>query len=191
MSKIIGIIGGIASGKSTVAQFLKGLGANVLDADLENAALLLEPDYIAKVSALAPSCVHDGAIDKDALRSWMLRSDANYTALIQLAHPILRERITAQTQGNGLYFIELSAYYPDFMPLDEVWMVVAPPEVCIRRVMQRNGWPREQVERIIKRQTKMLNNVEPDVVLQNSEGMAELFKLAEAAFYKALVRYIQ
>ena len=180
----IGIVGGIGSGKSTVGQILCDLGAVVLDADKENALLLQDPAYIALLGALVPHSVVDGVVDKAVVRRWMLADAANRMALERLAHPLLRDRLLAKMPA-GVCFVELSAYRPDFMPLDELWLVRAEIEARVARIVARSGWSTDEARAMIKAQQCDMT-AHSTVILDNSGDIAALRAQVIAQYNRVL-----
>lgn len=136
MRYCVGVFGGMASGKSTVMSILKGLGATVFSADEENAGLLKEAWYIRRIYALCPQAVRSDAVDRQALRTWMLESTEHQLALQSLAHPAIKARLMEKTKGR-LSFVELSVYVPDFLPLDDSWWVASTEGAQLARVIER------------------------------------------------------
>ena len=182
----IALVGGIGCGKSTVGEMLRAMGATVLDADVENAALLQQPDYIRRLGALVPDSVVDGVVHKDIVRAWMLSDPENRAALNRLAHPLLRQRIVQKMPENGVCFVELSAYQPDFLPMDEIWLVTAPREVRVGRIAARNHWTKAEIELMIDAQPTIAPE-DCTLVLDNGGNM-DLLAETVAQQYKRVCK---
>ena len=181
----VGIVGGIGSGKSEVLAILRSLGATVLDADAVNRTMFNDPDYIAQISHFFPAAVRDGVVDIAALRQWVFSSDANRLALEQVAHPLIRQKLLEATDGNSIYCIEISAYRPSFMPLDEVWLVTANPSTRILRVQARSGWPIAQIEQVMEAQAPSMPT-QPDCVISNDGTLEQLRRQVLAQYQRVL-----
>ena len=152
MAYRIGVFGGMASGKSTAISLLQSWGARVYSADKINAELLTRDSYIAALAEICPACVTSDGVDRAILREWMLADENNRRTLEALAHPIIREELLSLT-AKGLSFVEISVYVPDFIPLDEAWVVTCPDELRIRRIMGR-GFEEEQAKKMLLAQQK-------------------------------------
>ena len=153
----LGLTGGIGSGKSTVAQMLAALGATVVDADAISRAstatggAAIEPIREAFGGALIDA---QGALDRDQMRALVFRDPSAKQRLEAIIHPIVRQRIDAQCAAAGtdcvVLDIPLLVESPSWRErVDTVWVVDCRPETQIRRVMQRNGWPREHVQAVL------------------------------------------
>ena len=156
--KLIAITGGIGSGKSVVSQLLRTMGFTVYDCD-ERAKWVMTYDERLR-SELCQLFGADTYLPT-ADGSWMLnrsylasRIFASADALAQMnacVHPAVWRDLKTQFEAERCdrYFFESAILYESgFDQLshpDEVWMVSAPIELRIRRAMQRDNTPREQV----------------------------------------------
>lgn len=183
----VGIYGGMGCGKSTVIDELRRAGASVLVSDEVNASLASNPDYVAGVTALCPAAAAEGGVNKVVLRRWVLADESHRLALMSLAHPLIRRSILAQS-AEGLWFVELSVYVPDFIPLDEAWQVVCSPDVQMQRILFRGGWSREDAMRMVAAQNE--NGVAPDgaVRIDNDGNEAELRATVRRMYRELLSR---
>ena len=150
--KLIGLSGGIGSGKSTVADMLRQRGIPVIDADVI-ARQVVEPGLPAhRDIALAwPSVVAtDGAIDRKKLAAIVFSDPASQAQLEAITHPRIREEIAVQAAaltkaGHPLAFLEAaliveSGYYKQ---LDGLVVVAASETTQLDRVMARDRSTRE------------------------------------------------
>lgn len=160
---IIGLTGGIASGKSTAARFAKDLGATVIDADhLGHQAYGQETLGYESVLAefgsgiLAP----DGSIDRKSLGTIVFKNSDALRKLTDIVWPIIRdkaaERIAEIKSQNPNAVVVLEAAVlieAGLMDLcDEVWVVLAEEETVIQRAVQRDGVNRAFVKSRISSQ---------------------------------------
>lgn len=168
MNKMIGIVGKIGSGKSSVRNLLADLGASVLDADDVNRELRQDPTYIAKVGLLCPNAVKEGVIDPAVLREWAFGDPANLQSLNRATHPLIRDRILEIARDYPLLFVEVSAYREGFLPFDEVWVVDADAQIRLSRVAFRNpGWTIEDAKRAMAAQEDMRFPKDAVLILNN------------------------
>ncbi len=96
--KIIGITGGISSGKSTVARMLASLGAELIDADEMCHKLLLKKELKDKIIERFGNTIQDsyGKIDRSILAKIVFQDNASLDALCSILHPIVIEQIKSK-----------------------------------------------------------------------------------------------
>ena len=154
--KVIGLTGGIASGKSTIANLLRSLGAPVFDADAESRAMVAKGspalDEIAKVFG-AEYLKADGELN----RAKMAELVFNDKAALKKLEGIIHKNVHAAAQSflDDCRCKNLPAAVLD-VPLliecgwhkdvDEVWLVAVDSETQIERAMQRSQMTREEVK---------------------------------------------
>ena len=95
---LIGLTGGIGSGKSTVSGFLRELGARVIDAD-EGARAVVEPGtpgFAAVVAEFGPGVVRDGRLDRQRLAEIVFNDKPALERLNAIVHPLVREWTAAR-----------------------------------------------------------------------------------------------
>jgi dephospho-CoA kinase len=147
--KIIGLTGGIASGKSTVAKMLAALGATVLSAD-EDARAVLAPDapLLAAVFAAFPEVRRaDGTLDRAALAARIFADPDAREHLESLTHPAIIARMRgavaaarADSRPGILVYETPLLYEADLESLfDAVVVVYCPPEVQAERLQAREA----------------------------------------------------
>lgn len=172
----IGLTGGIGSGKSTVAAILTELGAPVVDADALSRASTAPGG--AAIDAIrrtfgADYIRADGALDRDRMRALVFADPEAKARLEAIIHPIVRaeidRRIAACTADTIVLDLPLLVESDAWRQrCDRVWVVDCTPETQIRRVMARNGWPREQVLAVLAQQASRAQRLAAaDVVIDN------------------------
>ena len=177
---VIGLTGGIASGKSTAAQHLFGLGAHVIDADLLGHRAY-EPGtdaFHSVIDAFGDEVVaEDGSIDRKALGGKVFGKPAELDKLTGIVWPeILRlaelEIDDQRTRNpNGVSVLEAAVLFEAGWEraVDEVWVVVVDRETAVRRTMARDGLDAEAVKLRIDSQLSNDERVtKADVVIDNS-----------------------
>ena len=155
---LIGLTGGIGSGKTTVADLFGALGVPLIDTDLI-AHALTGPDGAAMPTIREAFGSHviapDGRLDRDAMRALAFDDPACRKRLEAILHPMIREGTE-----RGIAAAASHAYAIVVVPLlvegggrgrrfDRVLVIDCPVEVQIERVMRRSGLARAQVEAII------------------------------------------
>lgn len=176
---VIGLTGGIASGKSTVARLLAERGAVVVDADkLGHRAYQRDrPAFAQVVAAFGPDVVGaDGEIDRRALGAKVF-GDANamrrltdivWPAILALAKD---EIAAARRAGAAVAVLEAAVLLEAGWQseVDEVWAVAVPPQVAVRRATARDGVDAEAVRvRIAAQLSNEERAARADVVIENS-----------------------
>jgi dephospho-CoA kinase len=161
----LGLTGGIGSGKSTVASFLAGRGAAVVDADAI-ARELTAPGGLAMpsiVAAFGPDFMTPaGALDRERMRDLAYTDSAARQRLESIVHPLValetQSRDAAATREGRTcivfdipLLVESSAWRGK---VDHVLVVDCTPEVQISRVMARSHLTRPDVEKIMASQAK-------------------------------------
>lgn len=188
---VIGLTGGIASGKSSVARLLGEHGAVVLDADLLGHRAY-EPGagaYRGVVEAFGQDVVAaDGTIDRRALGAKVFGKPEELDRLTGIVWPEIRklaQQQIAEAATGSIVVLEaavlLEAGWQDLT--DEVWVVVVDPEVAVERAVARGGLDADAVRSRIEAQ---LSNDErkshADLVIDNSGDAQALEKLVDAAW---------
>jgi dephospho-CoA kinase len=189
---IIGLTGGMASGKSTAARYLGSLGAHVIDADQLGHRVYEPgtPGLIAVAAAFGEDIIGaDGQIDRKVLGSKVFGKPDELKRLTDIVWPQIRrlahEDIAAAkaTDASKPIIVEAAVLFEagwDDVG-EEVWVVIAEPRTAIERAVARDGLDDEAVR---KRLDAQLSNEErtarADVVFDNNGDPALLeTKLAE------------
>lgn len=191
--RVIGLTGGIASGKSLVAQWLAERGAVIIDADSvgHEAYRRGTETYRAVVDAFGPEVVGpDGEIDRKALGAKVFADPTARRRLEEIVWPAMRrmmeERLAElRAQGTPVAVLEAALLIEaDWLPLvDEVWLVTASPETARRRLMERNGLTPEQAEARLRSQlSNEKRRAYADVVIENDGTLEELRRAVDAAW---------
>ena len=180
----IGLTGGIGSGKSTVAALLVELGAVLVDADaISRASTAAGGSAIEAVRAAFGDefITAEQAMDRDRMRARIFADPTARAQLERIIHPIVRAEIDHQLSilPRGVAVLDLPLLTESSAwreRCDLIWVVDCEPETQIRRVMQRNGWPRPQVLAVLAAQASREQRLAiADCVIDN-EGvtLAEL-----------------
>jgi dephospho-CoA kinase len=178
----IGLTGGIASGKSTVAQRFAELGVPVIDAD-ESARIVVAPGSagLAQVvnqfgeNLLTP----DGELDRRSLRNLIFSDPGRRRELEVILHPLIRADMEHRASvASGPYLvmgIPLLIESGGRERVDRVLVVDVDEEVQLKRLMERDGGTMEQAAAILAAQASRATRLQAaDDVLPNVGSLSEL-----------------
>ena len=197
--RVIGLTGGIASGKSLVSQQLAERGAVVIDADKVGHESYRQgtETFRLVVDAFGSDVVGaDGEVDRKALGAKVFADPEARRRLEAIVWPAMRrmmeERLTElRAQDTEVAVLEAALLVEaDWLPLaDEVWLVTASPETARQRLMKRNGLTAEAAEARLRAQlTNEKRRSYADVVIENDGSLDELRAAAEQAWSKLEMR---
>jgi dephospho-CoA kinase len=183
--KVLGLTGGIGSGKSTVARLIADLGVPVLDAD-QLAREVVEPGRpaLAEVAAAWPQAIGpDGRVDRKRLAGIIFADAAQRVRLEAITHPRIQalsdERLAElAVKGHALAVYEASLLvesgrYKDF---DGLVVVTASPETQLERILARGDLTEAEAQARIDAQLPLLAKVRVATHLIDNDGEIEATK---------------
>jgi len=159
--KVIGLTGGVGSGKSTVAEMFRELGATVIDADEAAHAVYAPgtPGFDAVVREFGGEYVRDSAIDRRRLGTLVFNDAAALHRLNAIVHPLVREWMAARTMeafdaGAEIVIQDVPLLYENDLEglFSSVVLVYTPADVQVERLVEGRGLPRERAESMIAAQ---------------------------------------
>jgi len=182
---VVGLTGGIGSGKSTVADLFVTRGAALVDTDA------LAHELTAPGGAAMPALEArfgqavvraDGGLDRAAMRRRVFADPAEKQALEAILHPLIRMESEARCRQAEADFPYAVLVVPLLVEsgtyrnrVDRICVVDCPEETRIARVMARNGLPRVEVEAILAAQASRAQRLAvADDVIDNSGGLESL-----------------
>ncbi|MFX1673347.1 dephospho-CoA kinase [Paraburkholderia sp. A2WS-5] len=178
----VGLTGGIGSGKSTVADLFAARGVPLVDTDVI-AHRITAPHGIAMpsiASQFGPEFVAaDGSMDRARMRALVFGDESARKRLEAITHPLIRAETERETrEAKGPYVIVVVPLLVESgnwkTRVDRVLAVDCSVETQIARVMNRNGFTREQVLAIIARQaTREARLAAADDVIVNDGATLE------------------
>jgi dephospho-CoA kinase len=183
--KVIGLTGGIGSGKSTVSRFLAEMGAAVVDAD-KLAREALENDTETKrevVTAFGRRILTPGGrIDRVKLGEIVFGSPESLAMLNRIMHPRIYDMVKAslegyQRRGEDVVVLEAPLLMEGgWAPLvDEVWVTIASEAAVLKRLKLRAGLSGAEARARIRSQISNEERVKrADVVINNDGSLADL-----------------
>jgi len=156
----IGLTGGIASGKSTVADLFVELGAAVIDADVIAREVVMpgRPGLNDVRQAFGEQVISDdGRLNRAVMRQLVFADDDARKQLEAILHPRIREEMVRQTEAAGgdyqLVVVPLLATSPLRYFVDRVLVVDCKEDTQISRLLARDAESEEQARRILAAQT--------------------------------------
>ena len=158
MTKIVGLTGGIGSGKTTVAQMFKALGVPVYNADDEAKALMQSSEIIKGelIQLLGDSCYQNAQLNRSFIASKVFADKALLEKINAIVHPKVAAHFEQWLSNqNAPYVIkEVAILFETGSQdlFDFILTVTAPVETRIQRVISRDQKTKSEVELVIKNQ---------------------------------------
>ena len=179
---LLGLTGGIGSGKSSVAQLLLSRGAIVIDSDAIARELQAAGSPLLEqlVDRFGDVLNHDGSLDRAKLASIVFPSPENVKALNAIMHPAIgkemSDRLEAQRTTNNIVVLDIPLLVENPRKgLSGVVVVDVDPEVAIQRVVEHRGMNADDVRARIARQSSREQRREiADQVIDNAGTLDDL-----------------
>ena len=183
-TRVVGLTGGIASGKSSVSRMLAGLGARVVDADLI-ARRIVEPGrpaFRAIVRSFGPTVVSpEGTLDRKALGQLVFADEGKRRLLNRITHGRINRAARAEIRGAVAAGAPLVVYDAALIVenrwqkrLDGLIVVSVPERVQLDRLMKRDGLDREAALQRIRSQLPLSARLAAaDYVIDNSGSLEQ------------------
>jgi len=186
---IIGLTGGIGTGKSTAAGILRDCGLQIIDADEVYHGLLLPGSPIMEEIRRIFGAEYfepDGRLNRRLLGAKVFADLHKLQLLESITHPALKQEITALLSQARRTRRETVLDHPLLFEMkmeslvDEVWVVTCPRSLQVLRICQRNGLRPEEAEARINAQLPMeMKEARADVVINNTGTIDDLRILLE------------
>ncbi|KUO66294.1 MAG: dephospho-CoA kinase [Gracilibacter sp. BRH_c7a] len=173
----IGLTGGIASGKTSVANWFADRGIRVFDADKAVHDLYSQEGIISSIAKVfGAEYIQEGFVNRSHLGRLVFSNKEARTKLEEIIHPYVREEMrksikTAEREGEKTIILDLPLLFEtDWTSyIDEIWTVYVPLEIQIQRLTQRNGFSREEATQRISSQLSLEYKADKaDRVIDNS-----------------------
>ena len=184
MTKIIGITGGIASGKSTVVEEIRQAGYQVIDADAVVHDLQAKGGqlYQALLDWLGPEILTaDGQLNRPKLSQLIFSSPEHQVKSAQLQNDIIRQALAQErdrlAQSEDIFFMDIPLLVElDYLDwFDAIWLVYVDEDKQVQRLMGRNGYNQAQAQQRIAAQMPLLEKKKyATLVLDNNGSLEDL-----------------
>lgn len=176
MTKIIGLTGGIGSGKTTIANHLKSLGIPVYNSDEQAKKILYLPETIKSLkSVFGNSIFSNNLLDKEKLSKLVFNYPIQLKLLNQIIHPAVKvdfDKWLFENKNAKLVIKEAAILFESgsYKDCDAIISISAPQELRIQRVINRDLATYEEVMAKINNQwTDDMRNKKSDYVIDNQD----------------------
>ena len=182
MTKIIGITGGIASGKSTVVEEIRQAGYQVIDADAVVHDLQAKGGqlYQALLDWLGPEILTaDGQLNRPKLSQLIFSSPEHQVKSAQLQNDIIRQALAKErdrlAQSEDIFFMDIPLLVElDYLDwFDAIWLVYVDEDKQVQRLMERNGYNQAQAQQRIAAQMPLLEKKKYATLILDNNGSLE------------------
>ncbi|UQS82647.1 dephospho-CoA kinase [Bombilactobacillus folatiphilus] len=189
MGQVIGITGGIASGKTTVGELIRAAGFLVIDADQVAQELIASPSIVHELAERFGSRIlnRDGSLNRAQLSQIVFGHASKLQILNELTQPVIRQQLLAQMDaaraGESKVFFEIPLLFEQHYErlVDQIVVVSVPEQQQLTRLMQRNGFTKAQARVRINSQLPIAQKCQrADFVLDNTQGPHELAQQVQA-----------
>lgn len=192
--KWIGLTGGIASGKTTVSNMLRELAVPIIDAD-QMAHLSLKVNHDKIVSYFGSDILDDkGIIDRRKLGEKVFSNEKQRKILEGITHPYIqnkvaeKKRLLAATGKKwAVYDVPLLFENKLESQFDRIVVVYAPQEICLERLIERNGLSPEDAQKRIDSQVSIEEKKKKEGVdILSNEGDVDALRDQVVAWKKSI-----
>ncbi len=197
MSRLVAVTGGIASGKSSFAQFLKGLGAFLIDADEIVTSLYQEPSLKRALrDTFGPEVIlASGSVNRRFLARSVFFSPESREKLNQLVHPLVKERVQVLIQQGEKEGHQVIVVVVPLLPqsdlqaqIDWVVWVRCPRQLRLKRLEEQGFSYGEALARIEAGTPTWVLEELADYVVVNQGSLADLEEEAKS-FWQSLMNW--
>ena len=180
----IGLTGNIATGKSTVTEYLKQRGALAIDADRVSHQVMEpgNPAFDGVVREFGRSVLNErGEIDRRKLGEIVFGDPEKLGRLEQIVHPAVFSWVYSRIKSSPAKVVLLEAIKlleagAMAALCDEIWVVTASPEAQVQRALDHRGMPEEETRRRMGMQSPQAAKVnQADRVIDNNGALADLY----------------
>ncbi|WP_410983462.1 dephospho-CoA kinase [Bacillus cereus] len=184
MTIVIGLTGGIASGKSTVSQMFREMNIPVIDADIIAREVVEQGKEAYKeiVEVFGEGVLQvDGELDRQKLGSIVFHNEEKRLQLNKIVHPAVRKEMNAQKdmyikEGVQAVVLDIPLLFESKLTalVDQILVVAVSPSTQLERLMKRNGFTEEDAKARIDSQMSLAEKVTlANKVIYNDGTIAE------------------
>lgn len=193
---VIGLVGPIASGKSTVAAMLRRRGVQVIDADRVYRSLLTPGSHLSHqiIDHFGPAVTRgNGEIDRSALAEVVFRNPAALEELERITHPSVVQMIRQEIEQSPDPVIAVEAVKLVqaglLQDVNALWHVIADPGVRTRRLVARSGLDWDEAQNRVRAIADPLPpDIRPDAVIDTTAGIESTERAVDYALNSVVAR---
>lgn len=182
--KIIGLTGGIATGKSTVSKILTDNGYVVIDADslARKIVEIGQPAYNEIVKSFGEEILNlDKSIDRKTLGKLIFSHDELKSQLNNITHPYIfqeiNKEISRKCRDNKIVFLDIPLLFEEYSKImelgidfQEIWLVYVNENLQLNRLIKRDNLDRDESQKRISSQMSMETKYKmADVIIDNND----------------------
>ena len=187
MSLVVGLTGGIASGKSTVSNIFKEMNITVVDADIEARLAVMkgESAYLQIIAEFGEEILlSNGEIDRQKLGAIIFHQEEKRLRLNEIVHPEVRKRMNDQVEkvkqnGEEVVVLDIPLLFESKLTymVDKTLLVYVDNETQLKRLMTRNHLSVEEAKARIHSQMPLADKISlADAVINNNGSIEETKK---------------
>lgn len=182
---ILGLTGGIGTGKSTVANMLKGKGIPVVDTDLISREVIQYPEIIEKIKLEISNEVFDfnNKLDRKKMSEIVFENQEKLKKLNEIMHPEILKKMWDEVEklkkNHKIIVVDIPLLFEINMEkeVDKILLIYASKEIQLKRIMERDCRSREEAIKIINSQIPLYKKREKsDYIIQNNDSLEKLEK---------------
>lgn len=182
---ILGLTGGIGTGKSTVANMLKRKGIPVVDTDLISREVIQYPEIIEKIKLEISNEVFDfnNKLNRKKMSEIVFENQEKLKKLNEIMHPVILKKMWDEVEklkkDYKIIVVDIPLLFEINMEneVDKVLLIYSSKEIQIERIMNRDGRTREEAIKIINSQMPLYKKREKsDYIIQNNDSLEKLEK---------------
>lgn len=194
---IIGLTGQSGSGKTTVSSLLRSDGFDVIDCDVAARAVVKEPGFLVEIEKLIPGCVCGGVMNRSMVATAVFNSGEMMKKYSALIFPYITYRIFSEIRnikecGKRVVVLDAPTLFESGIDClcDGVISVVAPLELKIKRILERDGIPIEMcISRLNSQKDELFFEQRSDWVINNAGRKDELDSSVRAVEQSIRMRF--
>lgn len=182
---ILGLTGGIGTGKSTVAKMLREKNIPVVDTDSISKEIIEYPEIIEKIKAEISSKIfnNENKLDRKKLSEIVFENKEKLKKLNEIMHPVILKKMWDEVEklkkNYKIIVVDIPLLFEINMEkeVDKVLLIYSSKEIQIKRIMNRDGRTREEAIKIINSQMPLYKKREKsDYIIQNNDSLEKLEK---------------
>lgn len=196
---VVGLTGGIASGKSTVSRYLRELGAEIIDADVIARELVFpqSPAWQEIVNHFGKEILDaDGFLQRKKLGEIIFQSPAEREILNRILHPRIKEKITelirafCQREDLSLLIVDAPLLIEAGMVemVDEVWVVAIPAELQLQRLRERDNLSVSEAQKRLATQMPLQEKIKYASRVIDNSGKIEETRKTVSSLWDQVIR---